>query len=137
MKNKIKRGAMNLIVLGLVYIATGCAFHKGADGSITADLGRDAGMIMSKGSDGSVYVVVDQNESKGLGKVTAAAISKFGFDATVNLAKQTTAQHGIAATKEINLGAQAAGVETSKIRAGTIGAVGVPGEVPILPVKSP
>jgi hypothetical protein len=127
---------MRIYLLLVILFLQSCAVHKGADGSIVADLGRDAGMVMSKGADGSLYIVMDQNESKSLGKVTAAAIAKWGFDASIGLAKETTAQQGIAATKDVQLGAQAANVANTETAAKLIPKVN-PEMVPVKAIGLP
>lgn len=128
---------MKKTFLIVALFSVSCSVYKGADGSMAGDFGRDAGVVMVKGSDGSMYVVVDQNESKSFGKLISAFLAKFTMDTSIGLAKETTAQQSIEATKAVQLGAQTAGVETAKTQADLIKNVGAPGEVPIKPINSP
>jgi len=127
---------MKALLILLMLPLSSCAVYRGADKSFVGDIGRDAGMVMTKGADGSLYVVLDQNESKAFGKAVSAVLAKFAMDTTLGLATETTAQAGIAATKDVQLGAQAANVANTKTAAGLIPKVN-PEMVPIKPIGLP
>ena len=69
-----------LFALGILLFFCSCAVNRQANGSLTADLGRDAGIVMNKTAEGDLYVVLDQNESKALRSITSTIMSRFLFD---------------------------------------------------------
>lgn len=103
-----------LTSLAVLAILPSCAVHRDASGSFTGDLGRDAGIVLSKSAQGDLYVVLDQNESKSFGRAAATIISKFAFDfgevaAAEKTARETAAldaqvaRDGIAAQSQLDI----------------------------------
>lgn len=81
-----------IIIAAVLAAICGCAVHREADGTTTADFGRDAGLIYSKDSTGAVYVVMDQNESKSLGRIVSGLVAKWGFELQGTVAQEETAR---------------------------------------------
>lgn len=104
---------ITLVILSALMF--GCAVQRSPDGAFVADLGRDAGVVMTRGSDGSLSIVLDQNESKSFGKAMLAAITKWGFDFGEAVAVQDTAQQANAANALTAQQANAAAAATEQL----------------------